>query len=104
MPNLNSKGGYLSLPREIRLWRRVQDRLIFRFFQINGVISILILLGIFFLLLSDGFPAVKNLGLSGFFSMIWNPTSFVKETYGLGAMIISTLLVTFGAMFIDVPL
>jgi phosphate transport system permease protein len=104
MPNTNSKGGYLSLPREIRVWRRLQDRIIFRFFQANGIISILVLLGIFFLLLLDGFPAVKHLGLSGFFSMIWNPTSYVKETYGLGAMIISTLMITFGAMFIAVPI
>ena len=104
MPNIISKGNYLSLPREIRVWRRFQDRLIFRFFQINGIISILILLGIFFLLLGNGFPAVKNIGLSGFFSMIWNPTSYVKETFGLGAMIISTLMITFGAMFIAVPI
>jgi phosphate transport system permease protein len=104
MPNTNSKEGSLSLSREIRIWRRLQDRLIFRFFQANGIISILVLLGIFFLLLADGFPAVKNLGLSGFFSMIWNPTSYVKETYGLGAMIISTLMITFGAMFIAVPI
>jgi phosphate transport system permease protein len=68
------------------------------------MLSILILLGIFLLLLFDGFPAVKNLGLSSFFSVIWNPTSYVKETYGLGAMIISTLMVTFGAMLLAVPI
>jgi phosphate transport system permease protein len=68
------------------------------------MLSILILLGIFILLLLDGFPAVKHLGLSSFFSVIWNPTSYVKETYGLGAMIISTLMVTFGAMLLAVPI
>ena len=36
--------------------------------------------------------------------MIWNPTSYVKETYGLGAMIVSTLMITFGALFIAVPI
>ncbi len=77
--------------------------MIFRFFQFNGMLSILILLGIFLLLLFDGFPAIKHLGFSSFLSMTWNPTSYVKETYGLGAMIISTLMVTFGAMVLAVP-
>ncbi len=99
-----SKENSLTLSRKIRIRRRLQDRIIFRFFQINGMISILILLGIFFLLLTNGFPALKNIGPSGFFSMIWNPTSYVKATYGLGAMIISTLMVTFGAMLLAVPI
>ena len=92
-----------AIETDIRRWRQFQDRFIHRFFQINGLLSILILLGIF-ISLSDGFPAVKHLGLSGFFSVIWNPTSYVKETYGLGAMIISTLMVTFGAMLLAVPI
>ncbi len=104
MPNSTFRETTLSLSREVRIWRRFQDRIIHRFFQFNGILSILILLGIFILLLSDGFPAIKNLGLSSFFSMIWNPTSYVKETYGLGAMIVSTLMITFGAMFIAVPI
>jgi phosphate transport system permease protein len=103
MPNSISKGSSLTLSPEVRVWRRFQDRAIHRFFQFNGLLSILILLGIFFLLLNDGFPALKNLGISSFLSMIWNPTSYVKETYGLGAMIISTLMVTLGALIIAVP-
>jgi phosphate transport system permease protein len=104
MPNSTFKIKGFSQSRKIRQWRRFQDRLIHRFFQLNGVLSILILLGIFVLLLSEGFPAVKHLGLSSFMAMTWNPTSYVKETYGLGAMIISTLMVTFGAMILAVPI
>jgi phosphate transport system permease protein len=103
MPNSASNEVSLVVPKEIRIWRRFQDRFIHRFFQVNGILSILILLGIFLLLFIEGFPAVKNLGLSSFFSMIWNPTSFVKETYGLGAMIVSTLMVTFLALLFAVP-
>jgi len=103
MPNSASNEINLALSKEIRIWRRFQDRFIHRFFQVNGILSILILLGIFLLLFIEGFPAVKNLGLSSFFSMIWNPTSFVKETYGLGAMIVSTLMVTFLALLFAVP-
>ncbi len=91
------------LSRRMRQWRGLQDRLIYRFFQFNGMLSILILLGIFLLLILNGFPAVKNLGFSAFTAMIWNPTSYVKESYGLGAMIISTLMVTLGAMILAVP-
>ncbi len=103
MPSSNFKKIGFSQSRRIRRWRRLQDRLIHRFFQLNGILSILILLGIFLLLLTKGFPAVRHLGISGFMTMIWNPTSYVKETYGLGAMIISTLMVTFGAMILAVP-
>jgi phosphate transport system permease protein len=87
----------------MKRWRGLQDRLIYRFFQFNGLLSILILLGIFLLLILEGFPAVKDLGLTAFTAMTWNPTSYVKESYGLGAMIISTLMVTIGAMILAVP-
>lgn len=105
MPSSTFKEGAppLSLKRK-KSWRGFQDRLIRRFFQLNGLLSILILLGIFLLLILDGFPAVKNLGPSAFMAMIWNPTSYVKASYGLGAMIISTLMVTLGAMFLAVPI
>ena len=103
MPNSTFRRNSFSQSRGTRRWRRLQDRFIHRFFQINGLLSILILLGIFVLLLYEGFPAVKNLGLSSFMAMTWNPTSYVKETYGLGAMIISTLMVTLGAMLLAVP-
>lgn len=104
MPNSISNKNSFVQSRGNRQWRRFQDRFIHRFFQLNGMLSILILLGIFGLLLSEGFPAIKNLGLSSFLSMTWNPTSYVKETYGLGAMIISTLMVTLGAMLLAVPI
>ncbi|MBA4394861.1 MAG: phosphate ABC transporter permease subunit PstC, partial [Desulfobacca sp.] len=104
MPNSTFNEKSFSQSRGTRYWRRFQDRLYHRFFQVNGILSILILVGIFFLLLVEGFPAVQHLGPSSFFAMIWNPTSFVKESYGLGAMIISTFIVTLGAMLFAVPI
>src|SRR5512139_3480552 len=103
MPNSASKGFTLQRPGISRAGRRFQDAFVHRFFQLNGVLSILILLGIFFILFKDGLPALKELGAGSFLSMIWNPTSFVRETYGLGAMIISTLMVTFLALLFAVP-
>ena len=104
MPNSASNGPIDEMPGMIRKWRQFQDGFIHRFFQFNGVLSILILLGIFFILLKDGLPALRELGVASFLSMIWNPTSFVKETYGMGAMIISTLMVTFLALLFAVPI
>jgi phosphate transport system permease protein len=103
MPNSASNGAALEMPGMIRNWRQFQDASIHRFFQFNGVLSILILLGIFFILFKDGLPALQQLGVGTFIQMIWNPTSFVQETYGMGAMIISTLMVTFLALLIAVP-
>ncbi len=104
MPNSVSNQPLFLHSPGIRKRRGLDDRLIQRFFAFTGLLSILILAGIFILLLSDGLPALKNLGVSTFWGMIWNPNSFVKEVYGLGGMIISTLMVTFGAMLIAVPI
>jgi len=103
MPNSVSNGSTLEMPGMNRNWRQFQDASIHRFFQFNGLLSILILLGIFFILFKDGLPALIELGVGSFLSMIWNPTSFVLETYGMGAMIISTLMVTFLALLFAVP-
>ncbi len=85
-------------------WRRFSDKVIHHFFQANGLIAIIVLLGIFSLLFIEGFPALKEIGLGGFFlSGHWDPTSPVKESYGLLAMVVSTLMVTLGALLIAVP-
>ena len=104
MPNSVSNGSTLEMPGMNRNWRQFQDASIRRFFQFNGVLSILILLGIFLTLFKDGLPALRELGFGSFIRMTWNPTSFVLETYGLGAMIISTLMVTFLALLFAVPI
>ncbi|MBN1153647.1 phosphate ABC transporter permease subunit PstC [candidate division KSB1 bacterium] len=85
-------------------WRRLKERLLYYFFFINGIIAIIVLVGIFSLLFSEGFPAFKQIGLGEFFlSANWNPTSPVRESYGILAMVVSTLMVTFGALIIAVP-
>ncbi len=85
-------------------WRRLKERLLHYFFFINGMIAIIVLVGIFSLLISEGFPAFKKIGLGEFFlSANWNPTSPVRESYGLLAMVVSTLMVTLGALIIAVP-
>jgi len=85
--------------------RRLNEILIEKFFLINGLLAILILLSIFSLLFLKGFPAIKELGWKSFFgSSVWNPNSYSIPQYGILSLITSTLMVTFGALVIAVPL
>jgi hypothetical protein len=80
------------------LWLRFKEKAIHYFFLANGLIAVIILLGIFSLLFTEGFPALKKLGLNEFFlSAQWDPTSPERESYGILAMVVSTLMVTVGA-------
>ena len=95
--------------RKIILIRRkdhkLKETLIEKFFLLNGILAILILLGIFSLLFIKGFPAIRELGWKSFFgSAVWNPTSYEKARYGILSLINSTLMVTIGALAIAVPL
>jgi phosphate transport system permease protein len=85
--------------------RHSKERAIEVFFTVHGSLAILILLGIFALLLIKTLPVFKEVSLSRFFlSADWNPSGYERETYGLLAMIISTLMVSVGAMIIAIPI
>jgi phosphate transport system permease protein len=85
--------------------RKLKETLIETFFFLNGVLAILILLGIFSLLFIKGFPAIRELGLKSFFgSAVWNPNAYGTPKYGILSLIVSTLMVTVGALVIAVPL
>ena len=84
--------------------RRLKEKVIHFFFLANGLLAILILLGIFSLLFIEAVPALKQIGWSEIFlSSQWDPTSPEKEAFGILAMMVSTLMVTFGALLIAVP-
>jgi phosphate transport system permease protein len=100
VPNLE-KGKGLQLVRS----RRLKEALIEKFFLLNGVFAILVLGGIFTLLFVQAYPAFRELGFREFFGEVrWNPTSYETARYGILAQIVSTLMVTFGALVIAVPL
>jgi len=74
------------------------------FFFTCGVLAVLVLLGIFTTLITTAFPAFKEIDIGRFLSgKIWDPTSPEKAEYGILSMIVSTLLVTGGALAIAVP-
>jgi len=75
------------------------------FFFTSGILAVLVLLGIFLTLLATSFPAFREIKLGEFFlSTRWDPTSPEKAEYGLLSMIVSTLMVTAGALVIAVPI
>lgn len=85
--------------------RQLIDRFVRIIFQLAALISVLILLGIFGMLLFNGIKAFSDISLAEFFlSADWNPSAYGKATYGILSMIVSTFLVTIGAMLIAVPL
>jgi phosphate transport system permease protein len=85
--------------------KRCQEAAIHGCFLVNGILIVLILLGIFALLVWTSIPAFKEISIKEFLLNIsWNPTSYVKPSYGIISMLISTLMVTIGAMLFAVPI
>jgi phosphate transport system permease protein len=75
------------------------------FFFTSGILAVLVLLGIFLTLVATSFPAFREIKLGEFFlSTRWDPTSPEKAEYGLLSMIVSTLMVTVGALVLAVPI
>ncbi|MEC9489262.1 MAG: phosphate ABC transporter permease subunit PstC [Halanaerobium sp.] len=84
--------------------RKWKERLIEGFLALNGVLVLFVLVAIFYLLVNNSWPAFKAIGLDFFRSADWNPTSYSKASYGILGQILSTIMVTLGAMVISVPL
>ena len=75
------------------------------FFFANGLLAVIVLIGIFGLLLSTAIPAFKEIPVRDFLTgKTWDPTSPEKAQYGILSMIVSTLMVTVGALMIAIPL
>jgi len=84
----------------------LKEKFIHGLFLFNGLLVVIVLAGIFVLLVSKSAPAFKEIPLWGFlFKSTWNPTAtFVSPTYGMGSMLVSTFMVSIGALAIAVPL
>ncbi|HRI61656.1 MAG TPA: phosphate ABC transporter permease subunit PstC [Saprospiraceae bacterium] len=74
-------------------------------FRTAGWLSVVVLIGIFAMLLFNGAKAFIQIAPSEFFfGTVWNPAAYDKPQFGILPLIFSTLLVTFGAMLIAVPM
>jgi phosphate transport system permease protein len=86
-------------------WSDFKESAIRAFFFTCGILAVLVLLGIFLTLVATSFPAFREIKLGEFFlSAQWDPTSPEKTEYGLLSMIVSTLMVTVGALVLAVPI
>lgn len=82
-----------------------KERAIALFFTFNGALVIFILVGIFYLLLSNSFFAWRDVGFWRFITGLeWLPAGYSHSLYGIRTLIIGTLMVTVGSMIIAVPL
>ena len=83
---------------------RLGEALIEKFLMVNGVFAVAILGGIFALLVVEALPALRALGLWAFLGSNWNPTAYGQPSYGILSMVVSTVMVSLGALVIAVPL
>ena len=80
------------------------ERVIEALIYLCGFSAIIFVFGIFFFVFREGAPFLSKLKISEFlFSTEWFPTSQTQTKFGVGALIVGTLSVTFLAMFIAVP-
>lgn len=83
----------------------LKEKCIKYLFMVCGLLSILILFGIFYLLLTNSLPAIGQVGLRAFFSKgYWNPTAFGESQYSIWNLIKGTFMVGAGSLVIAVPL
>lgn len=83
---------------------RLKEGAIEKFLLANGLLAIAVLAGIFALLVVEAWPALRELGARAFLGASWNPTAYGEPSYGILSMVVSTVMVSFGALLIAVPL
>ena len=84
--------------------RRLKEILIKNLFLIIAMVSILILALIIIFLFKEAVPLFRKISITDFiFGIQWYPTSDPPE-FGIGSLIIASLLVTFFSTLIAVPL
>ncbi|MBU2640146.1 MAG: phosphate ABC transporter permease subunit PstC [Nanoarchaeota archaeon] len=67
--------------------------------------TLVILIGIFFLLFFTGIKAFSEISLfEFFFGTNWNPTAYHEPSWGIFSLFIGTLMVTFGSLAFAIPL
>jgi len=93
-----------GLSRSLRRRWRFSEKLIESFILLNGLLAIIVLLGVLFLLLREGLPAFAYTSpWQFFFGTRWYPVS-EPPTFGILSFFMATLWVTLIATAIAVPL
>lgn len=84
--------------------RLLQDKLMRWGLTLMGYFTIIVLLGILYLLFSNTLKAFVSIPASSFFNIYWNPSAHGEPSYGLLQLLWSSVLVTVVAMAIAIPL
>lgn len=84
--------------------RQLQDKLMRWALTLMGYFTIIVLLGILYLLFSNTLKAFVSIPVSSFFNTHWNPSAHGEPSYGLLQLLWSSVLVTVVAMAIAIPL
>ena len=82
-------------------WQRIGEFIIERLIWIAGISTIVLVALIFIFLLRERLPAFVSVPLSELFGPRWYP---IENIFGLWPLLFGSLLVTFGAIVIAVPL
>lgn len=86
-------------------FRRAKERIISLLFSSISSSVLIILLGIFIFLLFTAWQIIGEIPLSGFFfGLDWNPTAYASPAWGILSLVVGTLMVTFGALAIAIPI
>lgn len=80
-----------------------KDKIIRKFFLINGLVSVIIVFLIIFFLLKEAFPFLYDPGIGKLLNSNWNPTSFQDESFGLIPLLTGSFVVTILAILIALP-
>jgi phosphate transport system permease protein len=81
--------------------RRWSEVIIEGLIQLAGISAIVIIALIFFFLLREGLPMFLDIPLRQLFGIRWYP---IEDSFGLAPLLYGSLLVTFGAVVIALPL
>ena len=85
--------------------RNIKEKGIHFFFFAAAIFAVILLGGIFLILFINGSKIFQDVGYADFFfGTAWNPSAYENPSYGILPMVVSTFMVTAGAMIIAVPL
>ncbi len=81
--------------------RSLQGSLFYIFTTVSAFLVIVFLVGIFYILFSESYLAIKKLGIIGFiFSQEWDP---VRDLFGAAPTIFGTVVTTLLSLFFAIP-
>jgi phosphate transport system permease protein len=86
-------------------WREKTDSIFKVLFRITGLLTIILLAGIFFMLVYNSVAFFIQIKPIDFFTgQQWNPGNAKNPTFGIMPLVVSTFLVTLGSMLIAIPI